>query len=44
MKYLVYKSLYIIINTVYLFWNFKFSDYTFKEYVHDLEFYEYHYY
>ena len=41
MKYLIYGIFYFIIKICYFIWNFKFDEYTYKEYVDDVESYEY---
>jgi hypothetical protein len=41
MKYLVYYSVYALLQLFHLIWNAKFDTYTFKQYVKDVESFEY---
>jgi hypothetical protein len=41
MKYLVYYSVYTLLKLSYLIWNAKVDTYTFKQYVQDVESFEY---
>lgn len=41
MKYIVHGIFYLFIKICYFIWNFNFGEYTFKDYLDDVESYEY---
>jgi hypothetical protein len=41
MKYIIYYFIYCIIQLKYFIWNFKFDTYTFKQYIEDVETFEF---
>jgi hypothetical protein len=41
MKYFIYGTIYYSLQLMYVVWNFKIDNYTFKEYLNDVENFNY---